>query len=84
MRKIYFSNLHLCLRCSITLWSGGNESNNIFKLQKKIHQIISGVSIRTSCIQIFKDMLTLFIIHTRSNKSQKTNKQTKKNKLRGL
>jgi hypothetical protein len=37
------------------------QSNKIFKLQKKVLQIISGVSKRTSCRQIFKDynILTL-------------------------
>jgi hypothetical protein len=29
------------------LWAGDNESNNIFKLQNKVLQIIAGVSNRT-------------------------------------
>jgi hypothetical protein len=43
------------------LWGGDNESNKIFKLQKKVLRIISGVSNHTSCRQIFKDynILTL-------------------------
>jgi hypothetical protein len=37
------------------IMGGDNESNNIFKLQKKVLRIISGVSNHTSCRQIFKD-----------------------------
>jgi hypothetical protein len=33
----------------------GNESNNIFKLQKKVLRLISGVSNCMSCRGIFKD-----------------------------
>jgi hypothetical protein len=43
------------------VWSGDNESNKIFKLQKKVLQIISGVSNRTSCRQIFKDYNILIL-----------------------
>jgi hypothetical protein len=61
IRKIYYSNFHSCLRYGIILWGGDNESKTIFKLQKKALQIISGVSNRTSCRQIFKEynILTL-------------------------
>jgi hypothetical protein len=34
---------------------GDNDSNNIFKLQKRVIRIISGISKHTSCRQIFKD-----------------------------
>jgi hypothetical protein len=43
------------LRCGIIFWGEDNESNKIFKLQKRAIQIISGVSKHTSCKQIFKD-----------------------------
>jgi hypothetical protein len=49
IRNIYYSNFDPCLRCGIILWGGNNESNNIFKLQKKVLQIISGDSNCTSC-----------------------------------
>jgi hypothetical protein len=55
IRNIYFSNFESCLRYGFILWGGDNESNTIFKLQKKVLQIISVVSNRTSCRQIFKD-----------------------------
>jgi hypothetical protein len=61
IRNMYFSNYESCLWYGIILWGGNNESNKIFKLQKKVLRIISGVSNRTSCRQIFKDynILTL-------------------------
>jgi hypothetical protein len=53
----------------MVLLGGDNESNNIFKLQKKVLQIICGVSNYTSSRQIFKDynILTLFLLLTRSD-----------------
>jgi hypothetical protein len=61
IRNIYFSNFESCLRYGIILFGGDKESKNIFKLQKRVLPIISGVSNRTSCRQIFKDynVLTL-------------------------
>jgi hypothetical protein len=46
---------------TLCIMDGDNESNNIFKLQKKVLQIISCIINRTSCRQIFKayNMLTL-------------------------
>jgi hypothetical protein len=48
IRNIYFSNFESCLRYGIILWGRDNESNKIFKLKKKVLQIISGVSNHTS------------------------------------
>jgi hypothetical protein len=44
-----------------------NRSNNIFKFQKKIFQIVSDVSNRISYKQIFNyySILRLFFMHTR-------------------
>jgi hypothetical protein len=49
------------LRNGIILWGRGRVSDSIFKLQKRVLRVISGVSSRTSCTQIFKDynVLTL-------------------------
>jgi hypothetical protein len=55
IRCIYYAHFHALLRYGITFWGGDNHSNNIFKLQKKVIQIISDVSNHTSCRQIFKD-----------------------------
>jgi hypothetical protein len=57
--NIYFSNFESFLRYRFILWSGDNESNNIFKLQKKVLRIISGVSNLMSCRQIFEDYTIL-------------------------
>ncbi|PNF36177.1 hypothetical protein B7P43_G10683 [Cryptotermes secundus] len=49
------------MRNGILLWGGDEESKSIFKLQKQVLRVISGISSRTSCRQIFKDynVLTL-------------------------
>jgi hypothetical protein len=36
IRNVYYSTFHCVLRYGIILWGGDNESNNIFKLQKKV------------------------------------------------
>jgi hypothetical protein len=43
-RNVYYSNFESCLMYGIILLEGNNDSKNIFKLQKKVLQIISGVS----------------------------------------
>jgi hypothetical protein len=53
IRIIYFSNFESCLRNGIIFWGGDRASDSIFKLQKRVLRVISGVSSRTSCRQIF-------------------------------
>jgi hypothetical protein len=55
IRNIYYSNFHPCLRYDIISWGGDNGSNTIFKLQRKVIRITSGVSNHTSYNQTFKD-----------------------------
>jgi hypothetical protein len=61
IRIMYFSNFESCLRYGIILWGRDRASDSIFKLQKRVLQVICGVNSRTSCRQIFKDynILTL-------------------------
>jgi hypothetical protein len=51
----YYAHFHAFLRYVIIFWGGDNDSKNIFKLQRRVIRIISGVSKHTSCRQIFKD-----------------------------
>ena len=53
--NIYYANFLALLRYGIILCGGDNKSNNIFKLQKRVIQIISGVSKHMYCRQIIKD-----------------------------
>jgi hypothetical protein len=46
-KKYVLSKFESCLRYSIILWGGDNESDELFKLQKKVLRIISGVNNRT-------------------------------------
>jgi hypothetical protein len=61
LRSIYYTCFHALLRHSINFWGVDNESNNIFKLEKKVIWIISGVSKDVSCRQIFKDYNILMV-----------------------
>jgi len=55
MINIYYTNFLALLRYGIIFCGGDNQSNKILKLQKRVIQIISGVSKHTSYRQIFKD-----------------------------
>jgi len=61
MMNIYWANFLALLRYGIILCGGDDKSNNVFKLQKRVIQIISGVSKHKSCRQIFKDYSTLTV-----------------------
>jgi hypothetical protein len=47
---------HAYLRHGLVFWGGDSKSKIIFKLQKQVVWIISGVSRYTSCRQLFKDL----------------------------
>jgi hypothetical protein len=55
IRSINYAHFQALLRYGIIFGGGDSESNNIFILQKKVIQIISGVSKHMSCRHIFKD-----------------------------
>jgi hypothetical protein len=65
IRSIYFSNFESCLWYIIILWGGDNDCDKLFKLQKKVLRVISGVNNRMSCQQIFKgyNILTLAALY---------------------
>jgi hypothetical protein len=52
IKSIYYSNFQSSLRYGIIFWGGGSESKPVFKLQKRVIQIISGASKYTSCRHI--------------------------------
>jgi hypothetical protein len=55
-RSIYFIYFHANLRYGVIFWGGGTESESIFKLQKRVIRIISGVGRHTSCRHLFRDL----------------------------
>jgi hypothetical protein len=61
IRNIHYSNFHSCLGYGIILWDRDNENNTIYKLQKKVLQIFSGVSNHVTYRQIFLDCNVFFI-----------------------
>jgi hypothetical protein len=56
IRSIYFAYFHTHLRYGVIFWGGGTESESIFKLQKQVIRIISGVGRHTSCRQLFRNL----------------------------
>jgi len=58
IRNVYFTKFRTLLRFGIQFWGGiGGELNiRIFRLQKRIIRLMVGVSSRTSCRQLFKEL----------------------------
>jgi hypothetical protein len=62
MKSIYYAHFHALLRYGIIFWGRYNEGNNIFKLQKRVIHIISGVNKHMSCRQMFRDYNILTVV----------------------
>jgi len=58
IRNIYFTKFQALLRFGILFWGGrGRELNKrIFRIQKRVIRLMSGVRSRTSCRQLFKEL----------------------------
>jgi hypothetical protein len=56
IRSIYFAHFHTHLNYGLIFWGGGSKGKTIFKLQKRVIRIISGVSRLSSYRQLFKDL----------------------------
>jgi len=58
IRHIYFTKFQAILHSGIRLWGGikGDSSIRVFKIQKRVVRLLAGVSLRTSCRQLFKKL----------------------------
>ena len=59
IRHIYFTKFQAILRSGILLGGGGikgDSSTRVFKIQKRVVRLLAGVSSRTSCRKLFKDL----------------------------
>jgi hypothetical protein len=61
IRNIYFTKFQLLLRFGILFFGGmeGEVNVRIFRIQKRVVRLMVGVSSRTSCRQLFKEMSVL-------------------------
>lgn len=59
IRSIYFAHFHAYLKYGLIFWGSDRKSKTIFKLQKRVVRIISGVSRLASCRQLFKGLNVL-------------------------
>jgi hypothetical protein len=63
IRHIYFTTFQAILRSGILFWGGtrGDSSIRVFKIQKRAVRLLAGLSLKTSCRQLFKNlnMLTM-------------------------
>jgi hypothetical protein len=56
LRMVYFSYFHSIIKYGIIFWGNSANISRVFKLQKKVIRIISGVGPRDSCRCIFKKL----------------------------
>ena len=59
MKMVYHSYFHFIINYGIVFWGNSSYSNSIFKIQRRIINIIMGVGIRDSCTEFFK-ILNIF------------------------
>ena len=60
-RSTYFSYAHSCISYGIMFWGNSSNSEEIFKVQKRIIRIIMNLSKNASCWQPFKDLNILWV-----------------------
>jgi len=67
IRKIYFTKFLSLLQFGILFWggAGGELTNRILRIKKRVIRSMVGVSARTSCRQLFKvfNILTLVSLY---------------------
>jgi len=67
IRNIYFTKFHSLFRFGILFWGGAGSdlTTRIFRIQKRVIRAMAGVSARTSCRQLFKELniLTLTSVY---------------------
>jgi len=56
LRSTYFSYVHSIISYGIILWGNSSNSEEIFKIQKRIIRIIMNSSKNASCRQLFKKL----------------------------
>jgi len=61
LRSTYFSYVHSIISYGITFWVNSSNSEEIFKIQKRIAKIIMNSGKNASCRQLFKELNILLI-----------------------
>jgi len=64
IRNIYFTKFHSLLRFGILFWGGAGAdlTTGILRIQKRVIRSMLGVSSRTSCRQLFKELNILTMV----------------------
>ena len=64
IQNIYFTKFHSLLWFGILFWrgAGGKLTTRILRIQKRVIRSMVGVSARTSCRQLFKELNILTLV----------------------
>jgi hypothetical protein len=58
----YFTYFHSIMSYGIIFWGNSSYANKIFKLQKRVKRIITGIRNRDSCRELFKSLKILTLV----------------------
>ena len=56
LRMVYFAYFHLVLQYGIIFWGNSIHVHQVFKLQKRVVRLMSGVGLRSSCRSLFRKL----------------------------
>jgi len=56
LRIIYFAYFHSVLQHGIIFWGNSTYAHKVFKLQKRVARVMSGVGLRSSCRNLFRKL----------------------------
>ena len=60
IQNVYFTKFQALLQCDILIWVeggiGGELNTRIFRIEKRVIRSMAGVSSRTPCRQLFKEL----------------------------
>jgi hypothetical protein len=56
LRMVYFAYFHLVFQYGIIFWGNSTHAHPVFKLQKRVVRVMSGVGPRSSCRSLFRKL----------------------------
>jgi len=56
LHMVYFAYFHSVLQYGIILWGNSTHAHQVFKLQKRVVRVMSGVGPRPSCRSLFRKL----------------------------
>jgi len=62
LRMVYFAYFHSVLQYGIIFWGNSTHAHQVFKLQKRVVRVMSGVGLRSSCRSLIESLI-FYLLH---------------------